>query len=77
MRTIFLGVSLISAAFAIAFSPVRDLVRAAQPVISPDGQRIPQPRDKRGQRMPTRCTKSERMARLRKAERRDAIPRHM
>lgn len=77
MRTIFVGVGLISAAFAIAFSPVRHLVKAAESVVSPDGQRIPQPRDKRGPRMPTRCPKSERMARLRNTQRRDAIPRHM
>jgi hypothetical protein len=75
MRTIFLGVGLIGAAFAIAFSPKIQL-RAGDPVLLSDGQRIPQPREKRGPKMPTRCPKSEKMARQRQTDRRDAVLRY-
>lgn len=75
MRMIFLGVGLIGAAFAVAFSPKMH-VRAGEPVLSPSGQRIPMRRDTRRPKMPTRCPKSEKMARQRKTDRRDAVSRY-
>lgn len=76
MRTIFLGVGMVSvAAFAIAFSPKIHL-STGDPVLGVSGLRIPQPREKRGPRNPLRCPKSERMARLRKTDRRDAVLRY-
>ncbi|MBL8158572.1 hypothetical protein JNK62_03515 [bacterium] len=76
MRTIFLGVGMFGvAAFAIAFSPKMHL-SMGDPVLTANGLRVPQPREKRGPRMPTRCPKSERMARQRQTDRRDAVLRY-
>lgn len=63
MRILAFGGGLIVLALATLAGP-KMTAPVGEPVVIPEGERIPKPKDRRGERMPSRCTKSERMARL-------------